>query len=50
MQYQDEIRLGKQTSPISRLDLFLVINFKDYVLQLLKKIKLHTKIGPETVH
>ena len=39
-----------QTSQVKRLALFNVMWPLDYILQFLKKLKLETKLGPETVH
>ena len=43
--------LGTQTSPVNRIVLFHVISCFDYMLQLLKKLKLYIhKLHPDTVH
>ena len=36
-----------QASPVNRIVLFHVISSYDYML---KKLKLYTKLGPDTVH
>ena len=45
-----KIHLGTQNSPVNRLVLFHVISSKDYMLHLLKKLKLYPKLGPERVN
>ena len=41
------ICLGTQASPVNRIVLFHVISSYDYMLQLLKKLKLYTKLDPD---
>ena len=43
--YQAETRRGTQTSLVTRLGLFHVISSEDYILQLLKNLKLNTKLA-----
>ena len=43
------IRLGTQTNPVNGLVIFHVISYQDCMLQLLKKQKPYTKLGPGTV-
>ena len=49
-QYLADICLGTQTSPVTRLDLIHLISSYDYMLQLLKKLKLNTNLDLETIH